>query len=283
MGAKDPGDGITPGHITIIAPKHGWLDVPWRELWARRELFLILAARDLRVRYKQTVMGALWSLAQPLASMLVLTIFFGRIARLPSDGIPYPVFALAGLTLWTLFSNALVHSTNSLVANASLLNKVYFPRLLLPASAVLVALVDSLIGTGTLLAVMLIVGSPLGAEMALFVPLLVLVALLGLGVGLLLSNANAKYRDVRQAVPLALQLAMFMSPIFYPSSMIPEPWRAVYALNPMTAAIDAGRALAAGRAVAWAPVGRAVVMTVGVLALGIVTFRRGEQDVADAV
>ena len=271
------------GQPTIIEPVRGWIAIPWRELWERRELFWMLAGRDLRIRYKQTVLGIVWSILQPLLSMVMFWVFFGRLAGMPSQGLPYPLFALLALVPWTLFASAVTHSANSLVANGALLTKVYMPRLLLPAAAVLVAVADALVPLGVLLTMMLGYRVPVRLELLLVAPLLLLVATFALGCGLVLAAANAKYRDVRYLVPVALQVAMFVSPIIYPSTLVPMHWRSVYALNPLSGAIDALRAIARGAAIPWSNLALGTVTTTLLLALGLAVFQRFEQHLTDTL
>jgi len=261
------------------------MTVRWlREFWTYRELFLFLVWKDVKVRYKQTLLGASWAVIQPFFSMLVFSLFFGKLAGMPSDGVPYPVFAYAALVPWTYFSTALQFSGNSLVANSNLVSKVYFPRVALPASAALAGLVDFTIASVVLGGIMLYYRIAPSWEL-MFWPVLVLpVMLLVLGVGMILSALNVKYRDVKYAIPFAMQIWLFLTPIIYPASIVPERFRPLAALNPLTGLIDAFRAaLLPNRAIDWASVGFSVVVILVVLILGATYFRNSERQFADVI
>src|SRR5690242_16068994 len=220
--------------MIVINPSSGWTTLNLRELWESRELFCFLVWRDVKVRYKQTALGVAWAIIQPLFTMLVFSVFFGKLAKVPSDGIPYPIFCYTALVPWTFFANGLTQSSNSLVGSANLITKVYFPRLTVPLATVLAGLVDLALGLAVLLAMMAYHGVALTPQ-ALWLPLFLLLALVtSLGVGLWLSALNVQFRDVRYAVPFLAQLWMFATPIAYPSSLLPEPWRTLFGLNPMT-------------------------------------------------
>jgi lipopolysaccharide transport system permease protein len=255
-----------------------------RELWEYRELLYFLTWRDIKVRYKQTVLGAIWVVIQPLFMMLVFSLFFGRLARVPSDGVPYPVFTFCALLPWQLFAHALTESSNSLVGNQNLITKVYFPRLVAPISAVLGGLVDFAIAFVMLLVLMLIYGIAPGWQIV-FVPALVLLAVMAaLGVGLWLSALNVQYRDVRYTINFLVQFWLFATPVAYPSSIVPEKWRLLYGLNPMVGVVDGFR---------WALLGKpdslglplliSVVVVLTLLVGGLYYFRRLEQQFADIV
>jgi lipopolysaccharide transport system permease protein len=255
-----------------------------RELWEYRELLYFLVWREIKVRYKQTALGVAWAIVQPLFTMLVFSIFFGRLARMPSDGVPYPVFTLCALIPWQLFAFALTESSNSVVANQRLITKVYFPRLVMPLAALGVGLVDFATAFVLLIVVALYFGVSLSLTL-LTIPIWAFLALLtALSVGLWLSALNVKYRDVRYTVPFVSQLWMFATPVAYPTSIVPEPWRAVYALNPMVGVVDGFR---------WAlfgvtpPPGITVVVSSIVVAVllvgGLHYFRRMERTFADIV
>ncbi|MFB3060584.1 MAG: ABC transporter permease, partial [Candidatus Binatia bacterium] len=218
----------------LICPASAWVLPNLAELWEYRELLYFLTWRDIKVRYKQTVLGVAWAVIQPLGMMLVFTIFFGHLVGVPSDGLPYPIFAYTALLPWQLFSRALTDASTSLVANERLITKVYFPRLLIPVSAVLASLVDFAIAFVLLLGMMVFYGIvPTGS--VLMLPLFVLLALMtALGIGFWLSALNAQYRDVRYTLPFLTQFWLFATPVVYPSSLVPEQWRLLYGLNPMT-------------------------------------------------
>ena len=226
---------------TQIQPSHGRALLRLGELWEYRELFYFLVWRDIKVRYKQTVLGASWAIIQPFFTMVVFSLFFGKLAKVPSDGVAYPIFAYSALVPWTLFANGLSQSSQSLVGSANLIKKVYFPRLAVPTACVLAGVVDFALAFGVLLGMMLFYGITPTANIV-FLPLLVLLALAtSLGMGLWLSALNVYYRDVRYVVPFIVQVWMFSTPIAYPSSLLDEPWRTVYAINPMVGVVEGFR------------------------------------------
>jgi homopolymeric O-antigen transport system permease protein len=268
----------------IIRPSHGWVSLRLKDIWEYRELLYFLAWRDIKVRYKQTVLGVAWAIIQPFFTMVVFSIFFGYLAKIPSDGLPYPVFAFCALLPWQLFAHSLTESSNSLVANERLITKVYFPRLVIPISAVLAGLVDFAIAFVILLVMMFYYGIvPTIAVLTLPLFLLLAVAT-ALAVGLWLSALNVQYRDVRYTIPFLTQFWLFATPIAYPSSLVPEQWRPLYGLNPMAGVVDGFR---------WALLGTSqgpgmllvvsVVVVVGLLAGGLFYFRRMEKTFADVV
>jgi len=272
-------------HDTVrIEPPRGWFDLRLKELWEYRELLYFFVWRDVKVRYKQTFVGVLWVVLQPLLTMGVFTLFFGRLAKLPSDGLPYPVFYFAALVPWAYFSTALQSCTNIVVDNQRVITKVYFPRLVLPLSAVVSGLVDFAIGFGVLLVVTAIYGiKPTLA--ILWLPILLLLAVLtALGVGLWMSALNALYRDVRYVVPFLIQFWMFASPVAYPSSLVPQRWRWLYGLNPMAGVIDGFRWAFTGHGAAPGPLMLASASAVMIVAVGgLLFFQRMEGAVADRV
>lgn len=277
----------TPAAATrtlVIRPGRGWVAVHLRDLWDYRELALFLTWRDISVRYKQTVLGALWAIIQPFMTMLVFSVFFGRLGKIPSDGVPYPIFAFCALLPWQLFANSITEAGNSLVSNHALVTKVYFPRLVIPISATLAGMVDFAIAFVLLLGMMVFYGiTPTAAVWTL--PLFLLLALVtALGVGLWLSALNVQYRDVRYTIPFLTQFWLFATPIAYPSSMIPERWRALYGLNPMAGVVEGFRwaLLGTGRA----PGPLLVISSLTAAALfvaGLFYFRRMERTFADRV
>lgn len=254
------------------------------ELWRYRELFYFLVWRDVKVRYKQTVLGALWAIIQPLGTMVVFTLFFGRLANMPSDGIPYPLFAYSALLPWTYFAGAVSSSGNSLLSNASLLRKVYFPRIALPASAAMAGLVDFLIATVVLIGLMLYYGVSPSAGVLLWPLLVGLLYFLALGVGMIFASLNVKYRDIKYALPFLVQMWLFLTPIIYPSSLVPAQYRFVLTLNPLTGIIDAFRSsLLSGRQMDL----RALAVSAGMVLLlflaGAMYFRKTERSFADLI
>ncbi len=227
--------------ITRIEPARGWMPLKLDELWEYRELFYFLTWRDIKVRYKQTLLGASWAIIQPVCTMIVFSLFFGNLAKVPSDGIPYPIFAYAALVPWTFFANALSTSSNSLVQGSNLLKKVYFPRLALPVLTILGGVVDFMLSFSVLLLMMAYYGMAPTWKIIFLPPLLLLAFITSLGVGLWLSAMNVRYRDVRYAVPFLVQVWMFATPIAYPSSMLSETWRTVYGINPMVGVVEGFR------------------------------------------
>ena len=270
--------------VILIRPSKGWVPFNLRDLWEYRELLYFLVWRDIKVRYKQTALGAAWAILQPLLTMIVFSVFFGRLAGIPSDGIPYPIFTFTALLPWQLFSHALIESSNSLVTNERLITKVYFPRLVIPISAVLAGLVDFAIAFGVLVVMMFFYGIvPTAAILTL--PFFILLAIASaLAVGLWLSALNVQYRDVRYVIPFLTQFWLFATPIAYSSNLVPEPWRVWYGVNPMAGVIEGFR---------WALLGKTggtpsllIVSTVivGVLLVsGLAYFRRMERTFADVV
>ncbi len=268
----------------VIEPRTGYVRVGWRELWAARELFYFLAWRDLKTRYAQTAIGAGWALMQPLLTTLIFTLVFGYLAKVPSDGLPYPLFAFAAILPWSLFARSLERSTLSVVTEGGLIKKVYFPRLIIPVAATFINLVDFAVGLFILVGMMLWyqIVPPLTL---LFLPLFVAVAVAtALSVSLWLSALNVKYRDVASIVPLMTQLWMFASPVLYPASLVPESMRFYYGLNPMAGVIEGFRWAVLGKA---APDWRMVVVSLGVVVIllvgGVIFFRRVERTFADLI
>ncbi len=255
----------------------------WRDLWAYHELFYFLTWRDIKVRYKQTAMGAAWAVVQPFFTMLVFTVFFGLFVHVPSDGMPYPLFTYAGLLPWMFFSNAINNASNSLAANSHLIAKVYFPRILIPAAAVAAGLVDFLIGAVILIGLVLYYGIALTWSILLLPVFVLLMTLLALAIGVWASALNVKYRDIRHALPFTLQLWMFATPIIYPASVVPDEWRWALALNPMTGLIEGFRSALSGREFPGQAIIVSAVLTATALGCAIYAFRRSEQNLADYI
>lgn len=269
--------------LFVIEPTRGFVAIDVRELWHYRDLLYFLTWREISIRYKQTVLGFMWAIIQPLLTMIVFTVFLGRLAKVPSDGVPYPVFSYLGLLPWTYFANAVTRSGTSLVSNANLLSKVYFPRLLIPLSGTLSALVDFAVAFVILIVLMLIYSVPITASLLLVIPLTILTSVAATGVGMWLSALNVQYRDVQHAVPFLIQLWMFATPVVYPASVVPEKWRLLFALNPMAGVIEAYRAAALGRPVDWRTLGVSFAVVVVITAIGAWQFRRMERRFADIV
>jgi len=269
---------------TIIEPKSGWVPVDLKELWNYRELLYFLTKRDIKVRYKQTVLGGLWAIIQPAFTMVVFTLFFGRLAKVPSDGIPYPIFVYVGLLPWTYFANALSASGNSLVGSANLITKVYFPRIIIPASASLAGLLDFFIAMLVLAAMMIYYQFLPNVGIVLFPFLVVLTFLCAVGVGLWLSALNVEYRDIRYVIPFLIQLWMFVSPVIYPVSLVGEKYRWLLALNPMGGVIQAYRSCIFWHLpIDWFLLGLSTIIILFLFTSGLYYFRRMERYFADVV
>lgn len=267
----------------VIEPERRHSPVEFRELWHYRDLLYFLTWRDISVRYKQTALGFLWAILQPFLSMIVFAVFLGRLAGVPSEGIPYPVFSYLGLLPWMYFAGAVTRSGGSVVGSASLLTRVYFPRVLVPLSATLSALVDFAISTLVLGGLMAWYGIAPAPTVVLLVPLAALTAVVATGLGMWLAALNVWYRDVQYAVPFLMQLWMFATPVVYPASLVPPAWRPVYALNPMTGIIEAYRAAALGLPCDWAGLGLSMLSGLALAALGAWQFRRMERTFADVI
>jgi lipopolysaccharide transport system permease protein len=274
----------TAPSITVIEPKTGWVPVDFREIWNYRELLYFLTKRDIKVRYKQTVLGGLWAVIQPAFTMLVFTLFFGRLAKMPSDGLPYPIFVYAGLLPWTYFANAVSASGNSLVGSANLITKVYFPRIVVPASAALAGLLDFFIALFVLAALMIWYQVLPGPAILLFPFLIALTFLCAVGVGLWLSALNVQYRDIRYAIPFLIQVWMFVSPVIYPVSLVHGNYQWLLALNPMGGVIHAYRASLLGhQPIDWSLLGLSTLIILALFLGGLYYFRRMEKVFADVV
>ena len=262
----------------------GWAWPKLRELWEYRELLYFFAWRDIKVRYKQTVMGALWAIIQPFFTMVIFSLFFGRLANVPSDGVPYPVFSFTALVPWTFFANALAQASNSLVSNANMIKKIYFPRLALPIATVLAGIIDFAVAFIVLLGIMLFYGLVPTVNI-IWLPFFALLALVtSLGVSLWLAVMNVQFRDVRYTVPFLTQAWLFMTPIAYPSSLLPEPWRTLYGLNPMAGVVEGFRWALLGTDTA--PGKMIIVSSLVALILligGAFYFRRMEESFADVL
>jgi lipopolysaccharide transport system permease protein len=275
----------SPLAITVVGPSRTWPSLGIRELWEYRELLYFLVWRDVKVRYKQTVLGVAWAVLQPVLTMLVFSVFLGVLVRVPSDGLPYPVFAYAALLPWQLFAHTITECGNSLVANQQLITKVYFPRLVIPMAAVLAGLVDFSVAFTVLIGLMVYYGIPFTAAVLSLPVLLMLTVAVALGVGLWLAALNVQYRDVRYTLPFLTQLWLFATPVAYPTSLVPETWRWLYALNPMVGVVEGFRwaLVGAGRAVGGGPLTVSALATILLLAGGVAYFRRMEHTFADLV
>lgn len=270
--------------VIVIRPRRGWWDIDWRSFWEYRELLYFFIWRDVKVRYKQTLIGAAWAIIQPFMTMVVFSLFFGKLAKIPSNGLPYPIFYYSALLPWTYFANSIQNATNTIVAHQNMVKKVYFPRLILPLSAVLSGLVDFAIAFSVLLGMMLYYGIMPTWKLLLLPLLLGLATLTALGIGLWLSALNALYRDVRYATPFLIQLWLFASPVAYPASMVPEKWQWVYWLNPMTGIIEGFRWSLTGQG---QPLNSLFFVSILIVAItlmfGLMFFHKMEGTIADVV
>ena len=254
-----------------------------KELWTHRELLYFLVWRDVKIRYKQTLLGAAWAIIQPLLTMLVFTFIFSKLAKIDSNGIPYPVFAYAALLPWTFFANAITTSGNSIVNSSHLITKVYFPRPIIPVAAVCAGLVDLAVAFPMLVALMFYYRTGITVNVLLLVPLVLLTTLLAIAVGMWISAINVKYRDVKFAMPFVVQIWMYLSPVAYPASVVPARWRPIYALNPFVGIIGGYRTALFGGAFDWKPLGISLIVTMVVLAYAAFQFRKMEKGFADII
>ena len=270
--------------VTIIQPPKGWVPLELRGLWEYRDLLYLFVWRDLKLRYKQTMVGASWAIIQPFIAMVVLSIFFGKLIKVPSEGIPYPIFAYTALVPWMYFVNALTQSSNSVVGNYTMITRVYFPRLVIPITTVVTGLLDFAIAFAILIGMMLFYGIVPTAAIWTLPFFIMLTIATALGLGLWLAALNVEYRDVRFILPFLTQILFFITPVAYPSSLVPEPWRAIYSLNPMVGVIEGFR---------WALLGKAqppsvvlvisVIAVIGLLIGGLYFFRYKEGTFADVI
>ncbi|HKR54719.1 MAG TPA: ABC transporter permease [Gemmatimonadales bacterium] len=276
---------LSPLATTVIEPGRGWVPLKLRELWEYREVLYYLIWRDIKVKYRQTLIGAAWAIVQPLMTMVVFSVFLGRLAKVPSDGAPYPLFTFAALVPWSFFANGVTQSASSLVASGNLITKVYFPRLLVPMARVLSGLPDIGFSFLVLVGLVAIYGHFQLSLSLLWLPVMAVLALLtAFGIGLWLSALNVQYRDIQHAVPFLVQIWLFATPIAYPSSLLAEPWRTIYGLNPMVGVVEGFRwgLLGSGR-----PPGMPLVVSVAAALVLVVSgaffFRRVERTFADVI
>jgi lipopolysaccharide transport system permease protein len=270
-------------HVTVIEPIRGWRSLDLREIWAYRELLFVLTMRDIKVRYKQTVLGAAWAILQPFMTMVVFTVFFGRLANMPSDGFPYPIFVYSALVPWTFFANAITSSSNSLVGSAHLISKVYFPRLIIPLAAVGVGVVDFSVASSILLGMMIFYGVGWSLHLLMAPVLLLAIMFTALGAGTCLSALTVSYRDFRYVVPFMVQLWMFVTPVVYPASLIPAQWRWLFNLNPMSGLIEGFRAVFLGRAFDFGGLAASAGVAIVLFFIGVMIFERIERQFADII
>ncbi len=271
-----------PVRVTIDADASP-LDIDWREAWAYRELLYILVWRDIKVRYKQTLMGAAWVIVQPLLTMLLFTFIFSKLQSVPAANVPYPLLAYSGLLLWMFFANAVTSATHSLIGNANLVTKVYFPRFFIPAAAVAAGLLDLAVASTILVALLIYYGIGLTWSVLLLPIFVVLMALFALAAGLVVSAVTVKFRDLRHAIPFMLQVMMLASPVVYPSSIVEGKWRALFALNPASGIIEGFRAALFGGTFDVLLTTTAITLTLALLVASIYIFRRIEETFADLI
>ncbi len=270
-------------HVTVIEPQRGWRTLDWRELWAYRELLWVLSARDVSVRYKQTVLGAAWAILRPVLTMAVFSVVFGRLAKMPSDGVPYPVFVYSALLPWTFFATAVASSAQSLVGSSHLVSKVYFPRLIIPLSSIGSGLVDFILSVGVLLTLMSAYGVGWTARLLAVPVLLVWAAFTTIGIGTLLAALTVAYRDFTHVTPFLVQIWTYVTPVVFPVSLVPERWRTLMYVNPMTGVVEAFRWAFLGKALDMPGLGLSAAASVAFFVVGVAYFEKVERRFADII
>ncbi|HVQ40211.1 MAG TPA: ABC transporter permease [Pyrinomonadaceae bacterium] len=274
---------LPPKPVITIRPSKPWAPLNLRSLWAYRELLFFLIWRDVKVRYKQTVLGATWAIIQPLTMMMIFTVFFSQLARIPTEGVPSGLFYYSGLSLWMFFSNAAMGGANSLIGNTNLITKIYFPRLIIPSAAVLACVIDFAIASLLLIPLLIYYNFSVSFRFLLLLPISAVITILALAMGVLFSALNTKYRDVRYALPFLLQVWMFVSPVIYPSSLVPREWRWLFSLNPLTGIISGYRAALFGQPIHWGALAYSMLFTLIFLSIAAYTFRRMERSFAEVI
>lgn len=280
---KSPTPPLPDEPLFVVEARKSTAGIDVKELWAHRELLYFLIWRDVKIRYKQTLLGAAWAIIQPLLTMLVFTFIFGKVAKIDSNGIPYPVFAYAALLPWTFFANAITTSGNSIVGSANLITKIYFPRPIIPLAAVCAGLVDFAVAFPMLVVLMFYYRTGITLNVLLVAPLVLLTTLLAVAVGMWISAINVKYRDVKFAMPFVVQIWMYLSPVAYPSSVVPAKWRTIYDLNPFVGIIDGYRSALFGRAFDWKALTMSMIITLGFLTYASRQFQKMEKGFADII
>jgi lipopolysaccharide transport system permease protein len=270
-------------HEIIIEPKKLRINFQWKELWQYRELLRFLTVRDIKVRYKQTILGGLWAILQPFMSMVVFTIFFGILAKIPSDDLPYPIFVYTALLPWQFFSNGMSNAGNSLIASSHLISKVYFPRIIIPAASLGAGLLDFCIAFTILILMMLYYGIFPGASILLLPFLMFMITISAIGIGMILSALNVAYRDFRYVIPFLVQFWLFATPVIYPSSIVPDNWRWLININPMAGLITAFRSSLLNTPVFFSDLLISSVMSIALFILGILYFTKMERRFADII
>lgn len=274
---------IKENYELIIKPRKKWFDLNLKELWFYRELAFIFAWRDIKVRYKQTAIGIIWAILQPVLTVAIFSFFFGKLANLPSDGIPYPVFAFVGIVFWSYFSISLTNSSNTIIENENIVKKIYFPRLILPLASAITPLIDLFIALLVLVALMLYYGFVPTLLSIIFIPFLLLISLLASsGMGLFLASINFKYRDVRYALPFFIQLFMYLTPVIYPPSILGEKYQWILSLNPMTGVIETARAVFFGvNPINFNSLFISIGISIALFLFGVFRFKKTERFFAD--
>lgn len=270
-------------NVIIIEPSSGWRMLDWRELWLYRELLWVLTTRDIKVRYKQTVLGTAWAVIRPVLTMVIFTVIFGRFAKMPSEGYPYPIFVYTALLPWMFFSTSIMTSAQSVVGSAALISKVYFPRLIIPLSSIGGGLVDLLVSTAILLLMMLWYGIGWSVHLIAAVPLLLAVIFIALGFGTLLAALTVAYRDVSHITPFLVQIWMYVTPVVFPVTVVPERWRWLLYLNPMTGLVEGFRSAFLGKPFAFRELGLSFLMAVVIFVIGVAYFEKVERRFADII
>ncbi len=269
--------------LTIIKGETTWRSVNVGQLWSYRELLSSLAMRDIKVRYKQTVLGVMWAVIQPLATMVIFTLLFGRLAKIPSDGVPYPVFVFSGLLAWNFFQSSVSSGGASLLSAGSMITKVYFPRIIVPLASVGVSIVDFAISFGILLILMLLYSVPFTWQIALMPLFFLGLAVLALGLSAWLSSVTVVYRDFRFVLPFMLQMWMYLTPVIYPLSFVPQDWRWLIYLNPVAGWLEGIRACILGNTIDWVSVFCSTVLTLIIVYLGVRYFEKADRRFADVI
>ncbi len=270
---------------TIIKPSKGLININFKELWYYRELFYFFAWRDIKLRYKQTVLGITWAILQPFLTMVIFTVIFGKLANMPSDNIPYPIFVYSGLLFWNIFSSSLNNASQSMIYNTNIIQKIYLPRIILPAASIVVSFIDFLFASLIFAGIIVYYGFVPHFEGLLLLPLLFLITVFSsLGLGWFLAALNVKYRDVRHALPFFIQLLIYATPVIYPVSIIPKAYQWILALNPMAGVIEAFKAGFLGTtSINWIILGISAVISVIFLGLGLLYFLKTEKTFADVI
>lgn len=267
----------------VLKPHKGLVAFNWKEFWHFKELLFVMVWRDIKVRYKQTFLGAAWAFFQPFISMIVFTVFFGKLVKVPSDNIPYPIFVYSGLLAWTLFSNGLNRASMSLLNDTNMISKIYFPRLIVPISSFGAGVIDFLISCGFMVILMWYYSIAPTVNIFMFFPLILVSLLACLGTGVILAALTVTYRDVKYISPFLIQLWMYATPVIYPVSIIPEKWKWVLSLNPMTGVIDGCRSALLGRPFDWFNIGVSAGISISLLLIGLIYFRKAEHRFADII